>query len=445
MATIGLNLVNSSRLPSVTIFDFAIRFLLIFLPFSSFVSVFLTYQIGIQGASFIKELALIIAATALVYTYLMSYLGDRRYLLKLTIIDYLIIAYMAIMVSITLTTTGIRGLIYGGRYDFSFLLTFMIAYHGFPLLTRPISYYLRIFLISAGSMLFISGLLKWPLNEEILLYFGYSGNPSAWDFGGAPPIFHGIDGANVRRFQGLLDGPNTMGAFLIVFSGIFAYFVRFRREWYYAIAIVLLGLFVMVFYTYSRSALLAITLSYFIVIVMTIGSLWKFYRVQFISTLLIFTVFTAIVGVLYYDRAAAIVGRSGSTLGHTERMKVGINRTLSHPLGQGLGSAGPAYRYVMDLSDGKSNNTDEIDRFYIPESWYIQQFIEGGYVGGLIFLSIMLVLFLSLLAVHPILGALFAGVGIMNFFLHTFESSVVSLLLFLLIGLLLAYNKNARK
>lgn len=146
----------------------------------------------------------------------------------------------------------------------------MIAYHGFPLLSRPISYYLRIFLISAGSMLFISGLLKWPLNEELLLYFGYSGNPSAWDFGGAPPIFHGIDGANVRRFQGLLDGPNTMGAFLIVFSGIFAYFMRFRREWYYVIAIVLLGLFAMVFYTYSRSALLAITLSYLVVLVMTL-------------------------------------------------------------------------------------------------------------------------------------------------------------------------------
>lgn len=50
-------------------------------------------------------------------------------------------------------------------------------------------------------MLFLSGLLKWPLTEDLLLYFGYGGNPSAWDFGGAPPIFHGVDGANVRRFQ----------------------------------------------------------------------------------------------------------------------------------------------------------------------------------------------------------------------------------------------------
>lgn len=83
----------------------------------------------------------------------------------------------------TLWTTGVRGLIFGGRYDFAFLLTYLIAYHGYVFLGRPISYYLRIFLFSAGSMLLISGLLKWPLQEDLLLYFGYSGNPSAWDFG----------------------------------------------------------------------------------------------------------------------------------------------------------------------------------------------------------------------------------------------------------------------
>lgn len=105
------------------------------------------------------------------------------------------------MIAVTFPTTGIRGLIFGGRYDFAFLLTYLIAYHGYRLLLQPLSYYLRIFLFSAGSMLCISGLLKWPLHEDLLLYFGYSGNPSAWDFGGAPPIFHGIDGANVRRFQ----------------------------------------------------------------------------------------------------------------------------------------------------------------------------------------------------------------------------------------------------
>ena len=348
------------------------------------------------------------------------------------------------MVGITIPTTGISGIIYGGRYDFAFLIAFLIAYHGFPFLSKPMSYYLRIFLISSGLMLFFSALLKWPFTEDLLLYFGYSGNPSAWDFGSAPPIFHGIADANVRRFQWILDGPNTMGAFLIIFSGLLAYFTRFRREWYFVIAIILVGLLWMVFYTYSRSAMLGLLFAYTMVVVFSLRSLWGLYRMQLVSAVLILGVLIAGVWVIYYDKAASILWRAGSTQGHHERMMVWIERAQMHPLGQGLGSAGPAYRFVLNLAHTDESQVIEADRYYIPESWYIQQFIEWWIVGGLLFLLIMAVLFFSLTALHPILGALFAGVGIMNLFLHTFESSIVSLSLFMLIGFLLAYKKHVK-
>ncbi len=434
-----------SQISGITLFDHAIRFLLVFIPFSSFVSVFLTYRLGIPGASFIKEISLCVAGFALIYSYGRSYLTNQQYKIKFTYIDYLILAYIAVMIVVTLWTTGVRGLIFGGRYDFAFLLTYLIAYHGYVFLGQPISYYLRIFLYSAGSMLFISGLLKWPLHEDLLLYFGYSGNPSAWDFGWAPPIFHGIDGANVRRFQWLLDGPNTMGAFLIIFSGIFAYFLRFRREWYFVIAIILMWILGMVLYTYSRSALLGLVFAYVIVLVMTLSSLWRLYRGQLIAVLAILMLLAGSVAILFSGKAMAIIGRSGSTTWHSERMMTGIHRTIERPLGQWLGSAGPAYRYVMRLTDRSSTEIAELDRYYIPESWYIQQFIEWGYTGGILFLLIMLALFISLIRIHPVLGALFAWVGSMNLFLHTFESSVVSLSLFLLVGLLIAHANYAKK
>jgi hypothetical protein len=430
---------------SVSIFDIAVRLFLVFIPFSSFLSVFLVHKIGIPGAFFIKEIILAVAGLALAYTYIASYFGDKRYILKITKIDLLIAVYIVLFTVVSITTTGLHGIVYGGRYDFSFLLTFLIAYHGFPLLQKPLSYYLKIFLISAGSMLFISGLLKWPLHEDLLLYFGYSGNPSSWDFGGAPPIFHGIDGANVRRFQWILDNPNAMGAFLIMFSGIFAYFTRFRRDWYFVISIILLWLFGMVFYTYSRSALVGIVLAYTIVLIMSLRSLWQLYRMQLISVFVILALFAGSIGVLYYDKALAIVGRAGSTQWHSDRMLTGIKRVIDHPIGQWLGSAGPAYRNVIDLSNKTHNETIDLDAYYIPESWYIQQFIEGGVLGGILFLCIMMSFFVALMLVHPVLGALFAWVGTMNFFLHTFESSVVSLSLFFLIGIFLAYKNNAKK
>jgi hypothetical protein len=90
------------------------------------------------------------------YTYIQSYFSDKKYILKFTKIDYLIFLYIAVMVVVTIFSTGIHGVIYGGRYDFAFLLTYLLAYHGFPLLAKPLSYYLRIFLISSGIMLFLS-------------------------------------------------------------------------------------------------------------------------------------------------------------------------------------------------------------------------------------------------------------------------------------------------
>lgn len=49
----------------------------------------------------------------------------------------------------------------------------------------------------------------------------------------------------------------------------------------------------------------------------------------------------------------------------------------------------------------------------------------------------MLMLLVALVKRNPILGGMFAGVAVMNLFLHTFESSVLVLSLFMIIGLLL--------
>ena len=100
---------------------------------------------------------------------------------------------------------------------------------------------------------------------------------------------------------------------MIIFSGIFAYFTRFRKDWYFVIAIILMGLFAMVFYTYSRSALIGIVFAYMIVLLMSMRTLWSLYRFQLVSVFVILALMMASVGVLYYDRAMAIVGRAGST------------------------------------------------------------------------------------------------------------------------------------
>lgn len=416
-------------------FDGIVRILLVLLPFSTVITVFSGQKLDLPIIGYYKEWLLFILLIILAIEKL-----RWKLVLRFTPIDLCMILYIAYMIGISLFTTGSRGIAFGGKYDFLFLIAFWITYHGSVFLEKPISWYIKTLLFSIGTMLFLSGLLKWPLSEDLLLYLWYCGNPSAWhDCSGVPPIFHGIEWANARRFQWILDNPNTMWAYLIFFSGLLAYYTRAKKEWYFVLGVIFLGLLIMILYTYSRSAFLGILWAYGILILFNLRSIFKKYLKE--SLIIISTVCLIGVGILvqYSGTLGAIIGREGSTKWHLERMIIGVERFVSAPLGQGLGSAGPGYRKVInsDIKNGEISDT-----FYIPESWYIQQFIEWGIVGGISFLILMWLFFIQLVRTHATLGAMLFGILVMNFFLHTFESSVLVLPLFLIIGIILSKNSS---
>jgi len=372
------------------------------------------------------------------------YVFKRKIRLQWKILDILILGYILTMILVSIFTTWIAGIVYWGRYDFSFLLAFWLLYHGSPLLARSTAYYIKTFLVSWWVMLFLSGLLKWPLTEDILLHFWYCGNPSNWHAcNGVPPIFHGIEWAHIRRFQGLLDGPNTMWGFLIFFGGLFIYYMRMKKKWYFITGIVLLILLAMIIYTYSRSALLWAIGGIFVAIIWSIPHIWKYYKKEASILVLISMLGLWILWIKYSTNMQAIIGREWSTKWHYERMIMSIERFRENPLGQGLGSSWPAYRHVID--DITPENMVEKDAFYIPESWYIQQFVEWWIFGGILFLSIMISLFFILIKKSVVLWGMLVWVGIMNLFLHTFESSVLVLPMFMLIGLILSEKRGMTK
>ncbi len=150
----------------MAMFDFLFRALLVLLPFTTILSIFFQERLGIPGVSLVKEGLVFLMFLTLCTEYIRGRIHFRW-----TPYDTVIGIYMVIMTTVTLGTTGISGLLYGGRYDFEFLILFLIVLHGMVLLPRPISSYVRLFLITAGIALGISMLLKWPLSEDILLYF----------------------------------------------------------------------------------------------------------------------------------------------------------------------------------------------------------------------------------------------------------------------------------
>ncbi len=420
------------------IYDSAFRALILFLPFYTFFAVFFREKLDIPGISFVKELLLFTLFFVVIVAHVT---GKKR--ISWTRYDVAIGIYILIMVLVSLFTTGISGITYGWRYDFSFLLAFFTIFHGASFLEKPVSYYLRLFLVSSGIMLVISVALRWPLSEDLLRYVWYCGNPSNWQAcDGVPPIFHGIDGANVRRFQWILDGPNTMGAFLLIYIGVFLYYFRNKKDWYFVLGAVTLFFFLLVFYTYSRSALLGLIAWVWFVILFSLWYIYRNYRKQLIILSLVFVLTLWALLVPLSGILKAIIERWWSTDGHAERMRIGIERFLDHPFWAWLGSAGPAYRYIIPYNQATPEGKENLDKKYIPESWYIQQLIEWGVFGFLAFLSIIVLLVLGLFRRHKIIIGMFIGILTMNMFLHTFESSLIALSVFLIIGLLLSPDTN---
>lgn len=420
-------------------FDYAFRVLLAILPFMTLLSIFTREKLWIPWFSFLKEGILFVMLLTLLWYHI-----QHKQRIKFTHLDILLGLYVALLIGISFLTTGISGIVYGGRYDFSFLLAFFILYHWGAFLEKSVAYYLKLFLASWGLMLVFSMLLKWPLSEDLLLFFGYSWNPSNWQFGSSIPIFHGVDGANVRRFQWLLDGPNTMGAFLLMYMGIFTYFFRHYKNWHFFIGCILSGMLMLIIYTYSRSALLWFFSWVWFIILFLLPKIYKKYKVEFFSILFLVILILWVFFVQYSGTMKAIVARAGSTSGHLERMKLWLERFVEYPFWQWLGSAWPAYRHVQNLESKDRKEIEEIDKKYIPESWYIQQLIEWWFLWLLLFLAIIGSIFRKLFQKNIILAGTFLSLLVMNFFLHTFESAIVSLLLFSLFAIIIAPHERSR-
>lgn len=138
-------------------------------------------------------------------------------------------------------------------------------------------------------------------------------------------------------------------------------------------------------------------------------------------------------------------------------MYIGYVRFLEEPFGHGLGQAGPASRAVAEVNqkpipteslDGEmkrladffsERNKDFVfntEHYYIPESWYIQQLIEGGILGFFFFICCFVAIIFSLKR-YPVIIATILGVLVMNTFLHSFESVHTALVLFLILASLL--------
>ncbi|MBP7806459.1 hypothetical protein KA057_02135 [Candidatus Gracilibacteria bacterium] len=442
---------------------FLILFFIGFLPWSVALTVLGTERLGLEWMRFSKEIFLGVIITLGIIDALL-----KRRKIVFGSIDIFIALYVVTLLAVSLIQgASVTGMVYGLRYDAEFLIAFVALRQILGWWNISFRELAHVFIVSGGVMLFMSLLIRYVFGETILTVLGFGDRVSVWDGSGPPPIYHGIPGAAVVRFQGMLEGPNQMAFFLLTYLGIYlTLFFRYKKYRFINSVITLLLVFLLT-QTYSRSGLLGLMVgssflifSYIVHKIRTWkqGFSWKKIAWKKIITTTVLVGFGGVLVLFQFGpKFTEIITRKGSTSAHFERMYIGYVRFLEQPFGHGLAQAGPASRSIASVNqepiptaslDGEMKKLSEFfsarnpdfifstEHYYIPESWYIQQLIEGGIVGFFFFVCTGVML-LFLLKKYPILIAALLGVLVMNTFLHSFESVHTALALFILFASLL--------
>ena len=420
-------------LKKTNLFTLLTKFLIIILPFYVLIAVFFSVKVWIPKAWFyIKELIIIFLIISLIYEFI-----KNKILPKLELIDYLILLYILYWVAITISNwLSLNSIIYGWRYDFIFFIVFLIYKHWKQFLYINTKELIKLFLISSSISLLFSILIKFRLWEEKLLAFWYINYVSDWTYNWWIPIYHWLENSWIRRFWWIFDWPNQMAFFLILYTSLLLQFIKKKLEYYVILIIILLSWLMIM--TYSRSALLWIFSWIWILFILNLKYIYKNYKKQLVSLLTIFFILSASLWIIFSDKLYNIFLRTSSTKGHFDRMEIWYNRFLSEPMWAWLAEAWPGYRNIY-----KDKQTKAAEQYYIPESWFIQQLIEWWIIYFTLFILILLNILLKLNKNSKALFVWFIAILIMNIFLHIFEATYLSILLFIFIWLF--YNNLSNK
>ncbi|MFA6039831.1 MAG: hypothetical protein WCV62_02065 [Candidatus Peribacteraceae bacterium] len=340
-------------------------------------------------------------------------------------------------------------------------------------------------IIAVGAVVSVLGLVSFFLPIKFFVWLGYADLHSLYDPSGPLAPFHQIGESWVRRVQATMSGPNQLGVWLLLPLGVFLVsvlsdarirgiqgnqrnrgdvgylslrFLRMHRFlWFLFFAIAL-------FLTFSRAAWIAA----FVMVMVTLARIlpkWTFKK-AFVGILGIIGILGLTVTLLF----PSVFFRLSSSRGHLTRPLQAMGVMVRHPLGQGLGSAGPAtnrnrepcifLRPQDDPSWAKAQpqlcvfrgetQVQPLDHQcncpFLPENWYLQVGVELGVVGFTLFAALIVLVLRQLemqnakckmqefsasdrhfpFCISNVAFLFFLGVSIAALFLHAWEDAAVA-------------------
>lgn len=389
------------------------------LPFWSAVVAFLSVRTGLTPHQLF--MVRVWYEPVLIILFLLTVFNPKweTHKLDLRVLDYLIISYLlwaiaSIFISGESISQGIQGL----RYNGLFL--------GFYLLCR-FSFFPEARVLMLSKIIIVAGrvMAVWAVFESLILgsgywqSFGILPETSTFGFGAQHNII------NVPQAMATLEGPNQLGSFLLLPFFLSLFYKsndEKKKPWHHWLWLGLMALAIVL--TFSRSAILGLVIGIIIYLLAEKSVKIKTKISIFLSLGLL------ILASLWYFGYHGGIGRDFLTHGtsssqHWYSMYTSAmaDRTPFQIIfGQGIGTAGPSSFNFLPQ---------------VPESWYIQVFIELGIVGLLLWLAIITTVIIKYFSRFRGLVLALISISIAAIFLHTWaDNPAVAISFWILLGVL---------
>ena len=354
-------------------------FLLLFMPYATFVLQATRHLLDILGAPLGRTAVLItmgwkeLILGVLVVCVLVYILRYRRLPFQMHVMDWLMLLFMAygVIVGGAIVYSG-KSLVFGFRYDFAVFTFYLIArcfWSNYESLLRL----LKILAIAALPMILFGLAQVFLLPRTFLEHFGYS---SVVQAGGNPLLPFHLIGNSLVRAMSTFPGPNSLAMYAGFLLLILFFFGRrwwSRRWWLVDLALISIVLIT----TYSRGHILSLIVGAVVYVIARFHVLQRSAcRLRTVVLTFFFCAISAglllsLISIPNQDNAPtiqALIFHNSSSVLHRNARLDAWDHIRKHPWGTGLGTSGLA-------------TTNTGGRVLNPESWYVQVTQEFGWLG----------------------------------------------------------------
>jgi len=411
----------------------ALLALILIMPFHAVITNHLAIQFGYQNAiNAWKEVVVVIASAVAVSPLVLN--SKLRAFIFNQLTTKLILIYIVLhSIYFVIFANSLRAEVVGLRSNLIFLVVFFLAqvagyHHSYKKLSIRLMYFL-VFTAVAVSLLGIAQALV-PTNLAALLDTSLVSD--------RPFMF--VQDSPILRINSTLWGPSQLGSYLIL-PLVLAIWWRIKsKDWRWSLAVAPIS--IALFASQSRAAWVA---AIFAILFMLA---WP-YRHRFSKKALIVSAISlAIIGtstlfaiyrtntpfsnLIFHASSQNAISQSSNS-DRFSAIERGLRVYSQNPLGDGVGSAGPASTY------------NDVNIY--TESYYIQLLIEVGPFGLLIFIAICISIIRTIASqvsakpmLLPILASFF-GLILMNAVHHTWTDATTAIVWWGSAGFLLASRK----